>query len=93
MISAGGVIVSEAGNAWHVLARIGELNRIGADPDHSVAVTPQDLASIDIQHRRYTRFGQFDLGLGFERREDIATGINVRDTRGYVQWRYAWGQK
>ena len=61
------------------------------DPDHSVAVTPQDMASIDIQHRRYTRFGQFDVGLGFERREDKATGINVRDTRGYLQWSYLWG--
>ena len=59
----------------------------------TVSILGQDLASIDIQHRRHTKFGQFDFGLGFERREDIATGINVRDTRGYLQWRYAWGQK
>ena len=91
VVSLGGVVVSEAGNSWHVLGRIGELNKVGVDPDHSVAITPQDLASIDIQHRRYTKFGQIDVGIGFERREDIATGVNVRDTRGYLQWTYVWG--
>jgi hypothetical protein len=44
------------------------------------------MASIDIQHTRNTRIGRFDLGLGYERREDMATGVNATDTRGFIRW-------
>jgi len=84
--SAGVVVVSAAGNSWQVLTRFGDLNRVGPDPDHSVAPNPQEMASIDIQHTRTTKIGQFNIGLGFERREDMATGANTRDTRGFLQW-------
>jgi hypothetical protein len=84
--SAGVIVVSAEGNSWQVLSRFGDLNRVGSDPNHSVAVLPQEMASIDIQHSRATRFGQFDIGLGFERREIMATGANSRDARGFLQW-------
>jgi hypothetical protein len=58
--SAGLVIVSSEGNTWQFLGRTGELNRVGADPDHSVAVVPQDLVSFDVQHSRSTKIGRFD---------------------------------
>jgi hypothetical protein len=86
VISAGVVVVTEAGNSWQVLGRVGDLNRVGSDPQHSVAIDPQELASIDIQHTRSTRFGRFDIGIGFERRELMATGENTRDTRGFIRW-------
>ena len=84
--SAGVVVVSEEGNSWQVLGRLGDLNRVGPDAIHSVAPFPQEMASIDIQHTRTTKIGQFNLGLGFERREDMATGSNTRDARGFLQW-------
>jgi capsule assembly protein Wzi len=84
--SAGVVVVSEVGNSWQVLGRFGDLNRVGPDPQHSVARFPTEMASIDIQHSRSTKIGRFDLGLGFERREDMATGANTRDARGFLQW-------
>jgi hypothetical protein len=49
-------------------------------------VVPQDLASFDIQHSRSTKFGRFDLGIGYERREIMATGDNTDETRGFIRW-------
>jgi len=86
VVSVGAVVVSAEGNTWHVLGRFGDLNRRGSEDDHSVAVDPEELASIDIQHTRTTRIGRFDVGVGFERREDMATGDNERDTRAYLRW-------
>ncbi|MFT4564682.1 MAG: hypothetical protein ACI9BW_004452, partial [Gammaproteobacteria bacterium] len=86
VVSAGIIVVSSEGNFWQVLGRFGELNRVLRDGRHTVAIEPQDLASVDIQHTRYTRIGRFDIGLGFERREILATGENSRDTRGFIRW-------
>jgi len=84
--SAGVVVVTEAGNSWQVVARAGDLNRVGSDPQHSVAVDPQELASVDIQHTRITGYGRFDIGIGFEQRELMATGENSEETRGFIRW-------
>ena len=35
--------------------------------------TKQDIVSLDISHRRIFRYGQVDIGLGFEQRDDIVT--------------------
>jgi len=86
VISAGVVVVSSEGNSWQVLGRFGDLNRVGPEPDHTVAPEPQEMASIDIQHSRSTKIGQIEVGLGFERREVMATGVNTRDTRGFIRW-------
>ena len=85
------VLVDNRGDSWQVLGRFGELNRVGADPGHTVSIDPADLASIDIQHTRNTRFGRFDAGIGYERREDMATGVDTSETRGFLRWRYDWG--
>ncbi len=37
VVSAGVVVVSSEGNSWQVLGRFGDLNRVGDDPQHSVA--------------------------------------------------------
>lgn len=84
--SLGVVVVSEEGNTWQVLGRVGELNRVGAEPDHTVAPFPQDMASIDIQHSRMTKIGVVKAGLGFERREVLATGANEHEVRFFLQW-------
>ena len=79
-------IRDRVGNSWQVVGRAGELNRVGSDPQHSVAVDPQDMASVDIQHSRNTRFGRFDIGIGYEQREIMATGESADDTRGFIRW-------
>ena len=87
LVTSVGLVVSSAkGNVWQVLGRFGELNRVGAEPDHTVAPFPQEMASIDIQQTSSTRLGQFDIGLGYERREDMATGTNTSDARGFIRW-------
>jgi len=86
VISSGVVVVSAEGNTWQVLGRFGDLNRVGPELQHSVAQVPTEMVSIDIQHTRMTKIGRFDIGLGFERREDMATGANTRDARGFLQW-------
>ncbi len=88
--SVGVIVVSAEGNTWQVLGRVGDLNRVGAELDHTVAPFPQEMASIDIQHTRMTKLGQFKAGLGFERREDMATGENTRETRAFLQWTAYW---
>jgi hypothetical protein len=82
--------VSPDGNTWQVLGRLGELNRVGPEPDHTVAPFPQDMASIDIEHTRVTKIGQFKFGFGYERREDKASGANSAETRGFLQWTGYW---
>jgi hypothetical protein len=74
-----------------VLGRFGDLNKVGPNDDHTVAVDPTELASIDIQHSRTTSIGRFDIGVGYERREVVATGVSTDDTRAYLRWKSpAW---
>jgi len=84
--SLGVVVVGSEGNSWQVLGRVGDVNRVGPEATHTVALVPEELASIDIQHSRSTRFGQFDIGLGYERREDMATSVTTGDARGFLRW-------
>jgi len=86
VVSAGVVVVNTEGNTWQVLGRIGDLNRERVDAIHSVAIFPQELASIDIQHSRSTKIGQFEFGMGYERREEIASGVTTGDARGFIRW-------
>jgi len=86
VVSVGTVIVSSEGNSWQVLGRFGDVNRVGTDVNHTVAVVPQELASIDIQHSRSTKFGQFEFGLGYERREEMVSGVTTGDARGFIRW-------
>jgi hypothetical protein len=82
----GTVVVTAEGNVWQVLGRFGDLNRVGIDGYHSVAITPQEMVSIDIQHTRHSPIGLFEIGIGRERREIMATGVNSLDSRGFIRW-------
>jgi hypothetical protein len=89
--SAGVVAVTENGNSWNVIARVGDINRGGPTDDrHSIATDPAELASVDIQHNRRSRFGDFFIGIGYQSLEDVASGDSVDDTRAFLQWRYDW---
>ena len=84
--SMGAVVVTAEGNVWQVLGRFGDLNRVGTDHYHSVAIVPQEMVSIDIQHTRHSPIGLFEVGMGRERREIMATGANSSDYRSFIRW-------
>ena len=76
---------------WRVLARYGALNRGGTpDSNNTVTPTPQNIASIDVSHSRVFGFGVIDIGAGYERIDDEASGIETSDARFYLQWRNAF---
>jgi len=91
IISVGLIMVNAEETQWHALLRYGALNRDGSpDSRNSLTSTRQDIASIDITHSRVFRFGQIDLGLGFEQVDDIASGSSNDEARVFLQWRSAY---
>ena len=73
------------------MLRYGALNRGGA-PDFANSLTPtkQDIASIDVLHSRAFSIGTVELGAGFERIDDLASGQVENDTRFFIQWRSSY---
>jgi len=91
-IYATGVSLVDSDNTqWRVLLRVGELNRGGApDPKNTITPTPQDILSFDLSHSRKYAYGVFDVGAGYEKIDDQASGSSNSDARLYVQWRSAF---
>jgi hypothetical protein len=91
LVSVGLIMVNAEDTQWRVLARLGALNR-GGPPDsrNTLTPTPQDIASIDVSHSRVFGFGVIDVGVGYERVDDDASGIETSDARFYLQWRNAF---
>ena len=86
LVSAGLVLSTAEGNLWQIVGRVGDVNKVGSDSQHSVAVVPQELSSIDVSHTRNSKYGRFEIGLGYERREISAGGQSSSDARGYIRW-------
>ncbi len=88
IVSLGAVMVDGADSQWRALVRYGALNR-GGSPDATNSLTPgrQDLASVDLSHSRVFSFGVIDVGVGYERVDDVALGVSFSDSRFYGQWR------
>ncbi len=91
IVSMGLIMVNADDTQWRALARIGALNR-GGGPDilNTLTPTPQDIASIDVSYSRVFGFGVIDIGAGYERIDDEASGIETSDARFYLQWRSAF---
>jgi hypothetical protein len=91
LVSVGLVAVNAELTQWRVLARYGALNR-GGSPDVRNTLTPtrEDIASIDVSHSRMFDFGTIDLGIGYERVDDIASGRDTAESRFFLQWRSAF---
>ena len=72
----------------HALIRYGVLNR-GGTPELRNSLTPtrQDVASLDLTHRRVFKYGQIEIGLGLERTDDELSGATSNDERAFLQWR------
>ena len=91
LVSAGWFMVDENDSQWRLLLRYGDLNRGGsANASHSLTMTPQEIASIDISHSRVFPFGVLDLGVGFEQLDDTSSGATSSDERLYLQWRSSY---
>jgi hypothetical protein len=87
LLSAGLMLLDDAGTHWSVLARYGELNRGGApDTRNSLTASRQDIASLDVSWGRLFRYGVIELGAGMERLEDMQSQTD-NDVRAYIQWR------
>jgi hypothetical protein len=85
------LLIDRNDTQWQGLFRYGELNRGGApDVRNSLTPTRQTLISIDLLHSRVFRFGEIELGAGFEQLEDDVTGISNQSGRAYLQWRSAY---
>lgn len=91
LISAGIILVDSDDTQWRGIVRYGDLNRAGPpDVRNTLTPTPQDLSSIDVSHSRVFSFGVIDIGAGYERVDDDASGDSFSDGRFYVQWRSSY---
>ena len=91
LISAGLILADSDNVQWRGLIRYGALNR-GGSPDARNSLTPtrQDIASFDVSHSRVFSFGVIDVGAGYEKVDDSASGVAHSDIRFYLQWRSAY---
>jgi hypothetical protein len=87
-IASLGIILTDTNaTTGQVLFRAGDLNRGGApDVRNTLTSTPQELVSADIQIGTTTRFGRFEVGLGYEEIDDQVTGLKADDTRAFLSW-------
>ena len=91
LLSVGLVAVDADETQWRALVRVGTLN--DGEPEdrrNTLTATPQDISSVDLSHSRAFSFGVIDIGVGYERIEDVATGGSDNETRAYVQWRSSY---
>lgn len=91
LVSAGVTLVDHDDSQWRAMLRVGDLNRGGApDAAHTLTPTSQSITSVDISHSRVFSFGVIDLGAGYERVDDDASGTSSSDGRLYLQWRSSY---
>jgi capsule assembly protein Wzi len=85
---AGGVmLVNDDGSSWEFALQSAKVNRVSANPVHSVATEATRIRSADLYHRRALLGGELSLAIGYEERESEATGLDEGDVRGLLQWR------
>ncbi len=88
IVSTGLILADDQDTHWYALLRYGALNR-GGPPDSRNSLTPtrQDVASLDLTHRRHFTYGEIEVGLGIERTDDELSGKTSNDGRAFLQWR------
>jgi hypothetical protein len=85
-VSVGAMLVNADGSSWEFAAQDGKINRVGANPVHSVSTVPLKLRSVDLYHRRALGGGDLRAGLGYQQRESAAAGERSSDLRAFVDW-------
>jgi hypothetical protein len=88
--SVGIVLVNDESTTWELLFRAGDLNRDGLPGGrnlrNTLTPTPQEILSADIRFGTSTRFGRFELGVGYEEIDDEISGLKTDDTRVFLSW-------
>jgi hypothetical protein len=85
--SLGSTLVQSAGHTWNVTLRYMQIKMVGRpDPSHSLSATPQDRADVQLSHERYTRFGRFHIGIGYNYIDDKETGTDTSDLAAFIRW-------
>ena len=83
-------MTDSAGNTWSMRLGYGNLNRKrNADNANTVAPVKTLYREVELGHRRRTRFGDFNLGLGYDYRENTITGEDKGLTRVFAEWVYS----
>jgi len=85
--SLGSTLVQSAGHTWNVILRYMDINRFETpDLHHSLSATPQVRADIQVSHERWTRYGQFYIGIGYSYIDDKATASDESNLTGFIRW-------
>ncbi len=88
--SLGGMLFTGEGHTWQLLARRAEINRDNRTP-HSLSPVKQDVYTLELRHTRKFYIGDLVLGVGVESGEVTATGVDIDETRAFVQWIWKLG--
>jgi len=89
IFTLGTLLTDSRSNTWRLRLGFGNLNRLGEpDPANRVAQVKTRYREIELAHRRTTAFGDFNLGVGYERRANTVTSRSEGDARVYVEWVY-----
>lgn len=66
-LAVGGIWRGRKGHLWYGAVRVGELNRSNA-PTNTTALASTDIVDLELNHRRTTHLGSFQVGAGVENR-------------------------
>lgn len=87
VFTLGGVLTDEKDRSWVAAIAYGDLNRVGAeDPRNTVAIVKTRYREVELSHRRSSKFGDFNIGMGYEMRENTVSGENDDNFRVYLEW-------
>jgi hypothetical protein len=87
VFTLGGVLTDEKDNSWLLTLAYGDLNRVrDPDPRNPVATVETQYREVEVSHRRSTRFGDFNVGLGYEMRKNVITKTSDDNFRAYLEW-------
>jgi len=92
MYSAAALLVRPSGETWSLLLRKVNVNRGGAapDPTHALSPSPAEIRNVELQYNRGLKLGtlgsgQLRVGLGFD---DTSGPLRQStDVRGFLEWR------
>jgi len=88
IFTLGGVLTDRMDHSWMATIAYGDLNRVGSeDARNPVATVETRYREVELSHRRSSKFGDFNIGLGYEMRKNTVTGNNDDNFRAYLEWR------
>jgi hypothetical protein len=87
MYSLGVMLVRPSGEAFSLLARRVELNRLGPAPDpvHTASASADELENVEVQYNRTFAWGELQVGAGHDSYNGPAR--EGSKTRGFIRWR------